>query len=110
MDLCKKVDEFDPDRWKDGPAEHHSVTLSSFCDIKFSFATNGYQSGDWGHGSRLLLEIEDLGCTAIEARNRLSPNGGGKLSILVGGDAELRLMAEGFELLGKRVREVLENR
>lgn len=105
--MSKETDDFNPHHW-DEPYETWSVELPRACTTKFSFASTGYRGGDWGHGSRLLIEIEDLASTAMEVRETVCPRGGRKISILAGGDHELANMAEGFELLAKRLRAVLE--
>ena len=58
--------------------------------------TNGYQGGDWGHGSRVFLRIEDLGgtdfCNEYDGKpldDRLS-----EIVIAMGGDSELSSIKE----------------
>ena len=99
--MIDRNDDFDVRNW-DGTVEHGETTLVGACVTRFAFATNGMQGGDWGHGSRLMLEIEDEGSTALFTRE-----GNRKISILVGGDAELLVVAEGLEYLARAVRASL---
>lgn len=101
-------DEFDPRNWS-GSTATWGTEVNHECSIGFSMTTTGLRGGDWGHGSRLLIEIEDLGGTAMEVRETVPKNGQSKLSILVGGDAELLAMAEGLEFLAKHIRTVVRS-
>lgn len=52
--------------------------------LRATVATNGYQGGDSGHGSRTYFSLEDLGSTDIDIRAER-----GKVEIMLGGDCEL---------------------
>ena len=52
--------------------------------LEATVATNGYQGGDSGHGSRTYLCLKDLAGTDIDAR--VSER---KIEIMLGGDTEL---------------------
>ncbi len=101
-------DPFDTRYWEDDVVACHSDVVRG-CIPRFTFATNGKQGGDWGHGSRLKITIEDtLGDMAMHGRFDGGPDVDfEKVEILVGGDWELESFAAGLELLAKQLRATL---
>ena len=57
--------------------------------------TNGYQGGDWGHGSRTVLNLRDLGGTdfycVVHGERYEQPD---EIEIVLGGDSELATVKE----------------
>ena len=57
--------------------------------------TNGYQGGDWGHGSRTVLNLRDLGgtdCYCVVDGERVDcPD---EIELVLGGDSELATIKE----------------
>lgn len=58
--------------------------------------TNGAKGGDWGHGSRVFLRLEDLGGTSFCSRvdDQELNEQQGKIVIALGGDCELDTLKE----------------
>lgn len=75
-------------------ADHPMRTASrEFCDacvLSTTVRTTGYRGGDSGHGGRTEIVFEDRGGTDISAG--CTDGGGRKVTIRLGGDAELRLI------------------
>jgi hypothetical protein len=102
-----EVDEFNPRNWI-GNRETWTTDVTTVCGTRYSFTTNGFKGGGWGHGGRMIVEIEDLGHTWMKVRKAIPENGDCKVSILVGGDEEMRNLAYGLEFLAKNIREALD--
>lgn len=73
-----------------------SREITSSCCLQAEAGTNGYQGGDWGHGSRVFLRLADLGGTDfcngydnVELNDRV-----GEIVITLGGDCELSAIKE----------------
>lgn len=66
--------------------------------------TNGYQGGDYSHGSRTYIRISDLGNTDI--RFHIEPNyGRGSLIMELGGDCELSTIIKAFQFIQKTLED-----
>ena len=68
----------------------------SDCNIfKAEAGTNGFQGGDWGHGSRTVLNLRDLGGTdfycTVNGDRYEQPD---EIEIVLGGDSELATIKE----------------
>ena len=84
----RRVDGKDVTTW--------SRDITDCCCIQAEAGTNGYQGGDWGHGSRVFLRLEDLAGTCfcngyddVELNDRV-----GEIVIALGGDSELGTIKE----------------
>lgn len=70
--------------------------FSGCCCMEAEAGTNGYQGGDWGHGSRVFLRLADLCgtdfCTEYDG-NQLDKRPD-EIVIALGGDAELSLIKD----------------
>ena len=65
--------------------------------------TTGPQGGDWGHGSRAYVSLEDESSTAWAIRidgKIFEPN---KIEILIGGDSELGTLKSALKFAVKNI-------
>lgn len=69
--------------------KHKTEEFTSANILKATVATNGFQGGDSGHGSRTYFSLEDLGSTDMDVRVSSC-----KVEIMLGGDTELRTFIE----------------
>lgn len=73
--------------------------------IEVTCGTTGRKGGDWGHGSRLMVNITDLSSTGwevyVDQEKFDTPR---SVEIIVGGDAELETFADAFEWIAKELR------
>lgn len=75
--------------------------FSSANILEATVATNGYQGGDSGHGSRTYFCLEDLGGTDMDARVSDS-----KVEIMLGGDTELETFIEALRWAADRLEQM----
>lgn len=69
--------------------------------LEVTVATNGYQGGDSGHGSRTYFSLEDLGSTDMDVRADR-----GKVEIMLGGDCELQTFIDALRWAADRLEEM----
>jgi len=68
--------------------------VSSCNCLKVEAGTNGAKGGDWGHGSRVYLRLEDLAGTGwlvkVDGKEIRGLDGDGmEIELVLGGDSEL---------------------
>ncbi len=73
-----------------------SREISGCCCLEAEAGTNGYQGGDWGHGSRVFLRLADLGGTVFcnGYDNKELDDCPEEIVIALGGDCELGAIKE----------------
>ncbi len=64
--------------------------------------TNGFQGGDAGHGCRAFLELQDAGGSEMELT---VSEAGRKLTVLLGGDSELKTFIHALEFAASTLRQ-----
>jgi len=79
-------------------------TEISNCNIlRVAAGTTGLKGGDSGHGSRTIIEIEDMGGTNIDFK--ITPNmGNGLIEICLCGDTELETIIQAFEFIVRTLK------
>jgi len=67
-----------------------SRDITSCCCMRVEAGTNGPQGGDWGHGNRVFLRLENLGGTGyyckVDGNEFECPD---SIELVLGGDCEL---------------------
>lgn len=81
--------------------KQESEQFTSANIIEATVATNGYQGGDSGHGSRTYFSLEDLASTDMDVRT-----GRGKVEIMLGGDCELQTFIEALRWAADKLEEM----
>ena len=73
-----------------------SRDITNSCCLQAEAGTNGYHGGDWGHGCRVFLRLEDLAgtdfCTGYD--NEKLDERVSEIVIALGGDCELAAIKE----------------
>jgi hypothetical protein len=86
--------------------------LEGICSLSVEAGSTGYCGGDSGHGGRAVLVLVNENCFDL----RLEYAGGGvfiepkRVSIVVGGDAEMEQFAEALEFAAKTIRAANERK
>lgn len=88
------------------PMNSVSKEFSAECIFKTTVSTTGYCGGDSGHGGRTSITFEDLGGTDISVEFSETPRT--RISINVGGDAELRLMIRALRFAADQLNSLAE--
>ena len=91
---------------KDRCRELHSSEFGTFNTLGVTVATNGYQGGDSGHGSRTYITIEDLCSTDIDAVVTYGQDTNAKVEIMLGGDSELDSMIDALSWAADKLQEL----
>ncbi|WP_432745416.1 hypothetical protein H7827_13885 [Streptomyces sp. JH002] len=87
-------------------AFRYTKTFEDFCSLKVQAMGSGPQGGDTGHGGWAVVSFEDLGSTNINASiEREHSDRANKITIRVGGDAEVAVLADALEWAARRLRE-----
>lgn len=80
--------------------------FEGFCSLRAAAGTTGFRGGDSGHGGRTVIELEDLGSTDIQFKVRPRVRSSGdKLTIMLGGDAELEMIIDVLDFLAATLRQ-----
>lgn len=91
---------------KDRCGELHSSEFGTFNTLGVKVATNGYQGGDSGYGSRTYICFEDLCSTDIDAVVSYGVDTNAKVEIMLGGDSELDSMIYALRWAADRLEEM----
>jgi len=83
-----------------------SQEFSDACILRTIVSTTGYCGGDTGHGGRTEIVFEDLGGTDIEAS--YSEQEGKKVTISLGGDAELRVIIDALRFAADSLEKMAD--
>lgn len=81
--------------------KQESEQFTSANILKATVATNGYQGGDSGHGSRTYFSLEDLASTDMDIRA-----GRGKVEIMLGGDCEFQTFIDSLRWAADKLEEM----
>jgi len=85
----------------------YETEISSCNILRVAAGTNGLKGGDSGHGSRTIIEIEDMGGTNINFK--ITPKlGNGLLEIRLGGDTELETIIQAFEFIVRTLKRQVD--
>lgn len=69
--------------------------------IEVEAGTNGYQSGDGGHGSRTYFRIKDLASTEMDVHVTRGKYGCEGFEVTLGGDCELETIIMALKFITK---------
>jgi hypothetical protein len=72
----------------------------SCCSLKYEAGTNGYHGGDWGHGSRTYLRLENVNSinweVSVDGNKFKEPI---SMEIVLGGDCELEAIKKALRFM-----------
>jgi len=78
----------------------------SACALEYEAGTNGYHGGDWGHGSRTYLRLENVNSTnwevSVDGNKFKEPI---NMEIVLGGDAELDVIKSALRFMLSTLEE-----
>jgi hypothetical protein len=74
------------------------------CILRAVVATTGYRGGDSGHGGRTEIVFENVAGVDMEA-SHVAPDGS-RISLLFGGDAELRVAIRAFRFVADSLEKL----
>jgi len=76
------------------------VSRDDFINLEYEVGTTGEAGGDWGHGSRVYLRLENQGSTGwkITATDN-------KVEIILGGDGEIEAIKQALRFMLQTLEE-----